>query len=54
MREPSISKSADFLPGNQRTLSSIRCLPMLGALWPGSLEGPFPAGPDGCREVGSL
>lgn len=54
MREPSISKSADFLPGNQRTLSSIRCSPMLGALWPGSLEGPFPAGPVVGREVGSL
>ena len=54
MREPSIKIQADFLPGNQRTLSSIRCSPVLGALWPGSLEGPFPAGPVVGREVGSL
>ena len=54
MREPSISKFADFLPGNQQTLSSIRYSPLLGALWPGSLEGPFLAGPVVGREVGSL
>ena len=54
MRETSISKSADFLPGKERTLSSIRCLPVLRALWPGSLEEPFLEGPVGCREVGSL
>ena len=45
MREPSINKSANYLSGNQQTLLSIRCSPMLGALWPGPLEGTSPGGP---------
>lgn len=40
-----MSKPANYPPGNEWTiLSYMKYSPMLGALGPGSLEGPFPAG----------